>query len=66
VSIPGRPPDLINPPEACRFAARCPYAHFEDTCTEVAPELREIRSGHFVRTAHPTSERVGEREPVEA
>jgi oligopeptide transport system ATP-binding protein len=65
-SIPGRPPDLINPPEACRFAARCPYAHFEDTCTEVQPELREIRPGHFVRTAHPTSERVGEREPVEA
>jgi oligopeptide transport system ATP-binding protein len=66
VSIPGRPPDLINPPEACRFAARCPYAHFEDTCTEVQPELREIRPGHLVRTAHPTSERVGEREPVEA
>jgi len=65
-SIPGRPPDLINPPEACRFAARCPYAHFEDTCSEVQPELREIRPGHFVRTAHPTSERVGEREPVEA
>ncbi len=66
VSIPGRPPDLINPPQACRFAARCPYAHFEDTCTEVQPELREIRPGHLVRTAHPTSERVGEREPVEA
>jgi oligopeptide transport system ATP-binding protein len=65
-SIPGRPPDLINPPEACRFAARCPYAHFEDTCTEIQPELREIRPGHLVRTAHPTSERVGEREPVEA
>ena len=24
-AIPGRPPDLVNPPEACRFAARCPY-----------------------------------------
>jgi oligopeptide transport system ATP-binding protein len=65
-AIPGRPPDLINPPEACRFAARCPYAHYEDSCTVVAPELREIRSGHLVRTAHPVSERAGEREPVEA
>jgi oligopeptide/dipeptide ABC transporter ATP-binding protein len=65
-SIPGRPPDLINPPEACRFAARCPYAHYEDSCTRVQPELREIRSGHLVRTAHPTSERMGAREKVEA
>jgi peptide/nickel transport system ATP-binding protein len=63
-SIPGRPPDLINPPEACRFAARCPYAHYEDSCTVHEPELREIRSGHLIRTAHPTSERVGEPEPV--
>jgi oligopeptide transport system ATP-binding protein len=65
-SIPGRPPDLINPPEACRFAARCPYSDYQDTCTEVQPELREIRPGHFVRTAHPTSERTGERVTVEA
>ena len=66
VSIPGRPPDLINPPEACRFGPRCPYSHYEDSCTRVEPQLREIRPGHFVRTAHPTSERAGEREKVEA
>jgi oligopeptide/dipeptide ABC transporter ATP-binding protein len=65
-SIPGRPPDLINPPEACRFGARCPYAHYEDSCTVHQPELREIRPGHLVRTAHSTSERVGEPEPVGA
>jgi oligopeptide/dipeptide ABC transporter ATP-binding protein len=64
-SIPGRPPDLIDPPEACRFGPRCPYAHYEDSCTRVHPELREIRSGHLVRTAHPTSERAREREKVE-
>ncbi|HEY3070340.1 MAG TPA: ABC transporter ATP-binding protein [Gaiellaceae bacterium] len=63
-SIPGRPPDLISPPEACRFGARCPYAHYEDSCTRVQPELREIRPGHLVRTAHPASERAGEREKV--
>jgi oligopeptide/dipeptide ABC transporter ATP-binding protein len=62
VSIPGRPPDLIDPPEACRFGPRCPYAHLGDSCTREAPPLREIRSGHFVRSAHPLSERAGERE----
>jgi oligopeptide/dipeptide ABC transporter ATP-binding protein len=58
-SIPGRPPDLISPPPACRFAPRCPYAG-QDDCDSVPPELRQIRPGHWVRSAHPTSERVGE------
>jgi oligopeptide/dipeptide ABC transporter ATP-binding protein len=65
-SIPGRPPNLIDPPVACRFGPRCPYAHYEDSCTRQQPELREIRPGHLVRSAHPTSERAGEREKVEA
>ena len=56
-AIPGRPPDLIDPPAACRFGPRCPYAG-SDICTEVMPELRELRKGHWVRSAHPTSERV--------
>jgi len=57
VSIPGRPPDLLAPPEACRFAPRCKYAGLDD-CNVVAPELREVRTGHWVRSAHPTSERT--------
>jgi oligopeptide/dipeptide ABC transporter ATP-binding protein len=57
-SIPGRPPDLINPPESCRFAARCPYAGFDDSCAMEPPPLREIRTGHYVRSAHPASERA--------
>jgi oligopeptide/dipeptide ABC transporter ATP-binding protein len=61
-AIPGRPPDLIDPPAACRFAPRCPYAG-GDSCTEEQPELREIRPNHWVRSAHPTSERVGARVP---
>jgi oligopeptide transport system ATP-binding protein len=65
-AIPGRPPDLVNPPEACRFAARCPYADSGDTCSTVEPQLREIRPGHWVRSAHPTSERTGERATVNA
>ncbi len=57
-AIPGRPPDLIDPPEACRFAPRCPYAGL-GSCSTVPPELREIRDGHWVRSAHPASERAG-------
>jgi oligopeptide/dipeptide ABC transporter ATP-binding protein len=63
VTIPGRPPNLVDPPAACRFAPRCPYSHFGDSCTVEAPELREIRQDHWIRTAHPESER--EAAPVE-
>ena len=66
IAIPGRPPDLVDPPEACRFAARCPYADYDDTCSTVEPQLREVRPGHWVRTAHPTSKRSGKRETVNA
>jgi peptide/nickel transport system ATP-binding protein len=57
-AIPGRPPGLIDPPPACRFAPRCPHAGANDSCTSVPPELREIRAGHWVRSAHPASERT--------
>ena len=56
-AIPGRPPGLIDPPETCRFAARCKYAG-HDACTTRMPELREIRPGHLVRSEHPASERA--------
>ena len=62
-AIPGRPPDLVDPPETCRFAPRCRYAG-SDACTTHMPELRELRPGHFVRTEHPASERAGAQEPV--
>ncbi len=58
-AIPGRPPDLINPPAACRFAPRCPYANANDSCATEMPELREIRKEHLVRSSHPASERAG-------
>jgi oligopeptide/dipeptide ABC transporter ATP-binding protein len=63
-AIPGRPPDLHNPPPACRFAPRCPYSDRGDSCSTEPPELREVRPGHWVRSAHPASERA--REPVGA
>jgi oligopeptide/dipeptide ABC transporter ATP-binding protein len=56
-SIPGRPPDLIAPPEGCHFAPRCPHANMLDGCVEHMPELRQIRPGHLVRSQHPASER---------
>ncbi len=56
-AIPGLPPSLIDPPEACRFAPRCPYANERDSCTKEPQELREIRTGHWVRSAHPAGER---------
>ena len=63
-AIPGRPPDLHNPPPACRFAPRCPFADRGDSCSTEPPDLREVRPGHWVRSAHPASERA--REPVGA
>jgi len=41
-AIGGRPPDLINPPDGCRFAPRCPYA--QDKCRESDPPLRTVGS----------------------
>jgi oligopeptide/dipeptide ABC transporter ATP-binding protein len=57
-AIPGRPPDLLDPPVGCRFAARCPYRDSGDGCADHPQELREIRSAHWVRSAHPATERV--------
>ena len=65
-AIAGRPPDLLDPPTGCRFAARCPYAGEPDGCAEHMPELRELRPGHLVRSEHPASERAREREGATA
>jgi len=62
-AIPGRPPDLVEPPETCRFAARCPYRE-QDSCASEVQALREVRTGHWVRSAHPTSQRGRTREVV--
>ena len=35
--IPGRPPDLVDPPAGCRFAPRCAYAR--DLCRREEPPL---------------------------
>jgi peptide/nickel transport system ATP-binding protein len=38
-TIPGRPPDLVNPPRGCRFAPRCAYAR--DRCLVEEPKLED-------------------------
>ena len=44
-SIPGNPPDMQNPPEGCRFAARCP--HVMDRCRKEYPPEAEVEPGHM-------------------
>ncbi len=41
--IPGRPPDLTDPPKACPYAPRCPEAI--DICWKVKPPLRPMWDG---------------------
>ncbi|HPY94832.1 MAG TPA: ABC transporter ATP-binding protein [Clostridia bacterium] len=43
--IPGRPPDLRNPPPGCRFAPRCPY-RFE-RCEVEVPAFIQVAPGRL-------------------
>lgn len=45
VTIPGMVPNLINPPEGCRFANRCPQK--EDICTKIKPDFKERSQDHY-------------------
>lgn len=40
ISIPGSPPDLLNPPSGCRFAERCPFA--TERCVNEIPRLHPV------------------------
>jgi peptide/nickel transport system ATP-binding protein len=50
-SIPGAPPDLVNPPAGCRFAPRCRYA--TDKCRTQPPELTGETTAHTYRCFFP-------------
>jgi len=46
VSIPGAPPNLLNPPPGCRFHTRCP--HVMDICRKEEPPYLEATKHHHV------------------
>lgn len=48
--IPGRPPDLVNPPTGCRFAPRCAYAR--DLCRSEEPTLVQAESPDHTFACH--------------
>ena len=50
--IPGRPPELVNPPDACAFAPRCIYAQAD--CLDSVPELSGLVGLHRFACVHPT------------
>jgi oligopeptide/dipeptide ABC transporter ATP-binding protein len=50
LSIPGLPPDLTNPPQGCRFAARCQFA--TEKCLAEEPPL-DGSSDHKFACWHP-------------
>lgn len=52
----GEVPNLIDPPEGCRFASRCPYR--QERCLTETPIMRWVDEGHsaachFVETIPP-------------
>ncbi|HXL04060.1 MAG: ABC transporter ATP-binding protein [Firmicutes bacterium] len=49
-SLPGFPPNLLAPPEGCRFHPRCPLA--DDICMEEEPKLIEIGSNSHKVACH--------------
>ena len=58
-SIPGRPPDLLNPPRGCKFAARCPYA--QERCFQEEPALEDHGSpGHEFACFYPVGTPEGD------
>lgn len=56
--IDGQPPDLLNPPTGCPFAARCEYAM--KLCIEKQPPLLKVGEGHSAACwlNHPDAPKV--------
>jgi peptide/nickel transport system ATP-binding protein len=54
VAIGGRPPMMIDPPEGCRFAPRCPYV--QPKCRKEEPPLTSddsVTPGHLYACWYP-------------
>jgi peptide/nickel transport system ATP-binding protein len=57
--IPGRPPDLVNPPRGCNFSPRCPYA--QPRCFEEEPVLQPAATpGHEFACWYPVGTPEGD------
>ena len=64
LTIPGRPPDLVNPPKGCRFAPRCAYAR--DRCHVEEPPLEAAeRPDHVYACWYPVGSPEFEERDVE-
>lgn len=59
ISIPGYPPNLINPPKGCLFFERCPFATTK--CENEAPPVLEIDDDHFA-ACHYSDQYLAHRE----
>lgn len=53
-SIPGNPPNMLNPPVGCPFNPRCTSA--SDRCRAAIPPLDHIGGGHYRACFHPIEE----------
>lgn len=56
ISIPGTPPDLLNPPAGCRFAERCPFA--TERCQHETPVLQTVGEDRLVACHYPEQAEV--------
>ena len=58
IPIPGTPPDAIDPPKGCPFAARCPYAM--KVCDDEMPEPTTFSNEHWATCwlHHPMAPKV--------
>jgi len=56
-TLPGEPPNLLDPPAGCRFHPRCPFA--TEDCKRYVPVLRDLGGGHFVACDHPMEASLG-------
>ena len=45
ISIPGSPPNLLDPATGCLFAVRCPFE--TEICSQKAPDSTEVEPGHY-------------------
>jgi peptide/nickel transport system ATP-binding protein len=51
ITLPGEPPDLLNPPPGCRFHPRCPRA--TEVCRSEHPPFEDKGGAHLVACWHP-------------